>query len=143
MLTDDLYKLDRSLGRRHLERVVEFSTDLSDSCGESQCRAVIQLLGFDAPELQVEFRDDQGAMYPDFYWRGINCAAEFDGKSKYTRNEYTGGDPAEVVWREKQREDRLRRQLSGFTRILTFDVKHPESLARLLVDLGVPRGGRS
>jgi hypothetical protein len=143
MLTDDIYNLDKSLGRRLLERVVAFSTDLSDSYGESECRAVIHLLGFDAPELQVEFRDDQGRMFPDFYWRSVNVAAEFDGKTKYTNDEYTGGDPAEVVWREKRREDRLRRQLNGMTRILTSDVAHPDRVVRLLEDLGVPRGGRS
>ncbi|MDQ1547349.1 MAG: hypothetical protein QOH69_2253 [Actinomycetota bacterium] len=143
MLTDDIYNLDKSLGRRLLERVVAFSTDLSDSYGESECRAVIHLLGFDAPELQVEFRDEQGAMYPDFFWRSVRAAAEFDGKAKYTNNEYTAGDPGEVVWREKRREDRLRRQLSGMTRILTSDVSHPDRLVRLLEDMGIPRGRRS
>ena len=142
MLTADIYNLDKSLGRRLLERAVDFATERSDSFGESECRAVIHLLGFDAPELQVEFHDEQGPMYPDFYWSGIRSAAEFDGKSKYTRNEFTNGNPAEVVWREKQREDRLRRQLMGMTRILTSDVKHPERLIRLLQNLGVPRGGR-
>jgi hypothetical protein len=143
MLVDDIRNLDKSLGRRALERVAAFSTDLSDSYGESECRAVIHLLGFDAPELQVEFRDEQGVMVPDFYWPRIRSGAEFDGKSKYTRNEYTSGDPSEVVWREKKREDRLRRQLDGLTRILTSDVKRPERLSRLLTELGVPRGGRS
>ena len=143
MLADDIYNLDKSLGRRLLERVVVFSTDLSDSYAESECRAVIHLLGFDEPELQVEIRDEQGSMYPDFFWRSIRAAAEFDGKVKYTNNDYTAGDPAEVVWREKRREDRLRRQLSGMTRILTSDISHPDRLARLLEDLGVPRGGRS
>jgi hypothetical protein len=143
MLFDDIRNLDRSLGRRELDRIAAFSSDLSDSYGESECRAVIHLLGFDAPELQVEFRDAQGLMIPDFYWRGIRCAAEFDGKSKYTRDEFTGGEPSEVVWREKKREDRLRRQLDGLTRILTSDVQQPNRLARLLADLGVPRGGRS
>jgi hypothetical protein len=143
MLADDARNLDPRLGCRRLERVIGFSTDLSDSFGESECRAVIHLLGFDAPDLQVEFRDEQGAMYPDFYWRGVDVAAEFDGKAKYTRNEYTGGDPAEVVWREKKREDRLRRQVIAMTRILTMDVHRPERLVRLLLDAGVPRGGRS
>jgi hypothetical protein len=143
MLSDDIRNLDASLGRRHLERVVGFATSLSDSFGESRCRAVIHLLGFDAPELQVEFRDEQGSMFPDFFWRGVQSAAEFDGKQKYTRNEFTRGDPAEVLWREKKREDRLRRQLHGFTRILTSDVDRPERLAALLTDAGVPRGRRS
>jgi hypothetical protein len=122
--------------------VVDFATSLSDSFGESRCRAAMELQGFDAPELQVEFRDAQGLIVPDFYWRSVRGAAEFDGKVKYTRGEYTGGDPAETVWREKKREDRLRRMVDGVTRILTADVNRPHSLVGLLLELGVPRGGR-
>jgi hypothetical protein len=140
LLVDDVAGLDSRLGIRHLERVVNFATALSDSFGESECRAVIHLLGFEDAELQVEFRDMQGAMYPDFFWRSVRGFAEFDGKMKYTRGEYTDGDPAEIVWREKKREDRLRRLGLSGTRLLTFDVRHPEQLAHLLTDLGVPRG---
>jgi hypothetical protein len=143
LLVDDLAGLDSRLGIRHLQRVFDFATHLSDSFGESECRAVIHLLGFEGPELQVEFRDTQGAMYPDFFWRSARGFAEFDGKMKYTRGEYTDGDPAEIVWREKKREDRLRRfGLSG-TRVLTSDVRRPHQLAHLLTELGVPRGRRT
>ena len=142
-LAEDVRNFAPHLGRRHLERVAAFATSLSESFGESQCRAVIHLLGFEAPELQVEFRDELGAMYPDYYWRSVRIAAEFDGKHKYTRNKFTNGDPAETVWREKKREDRLRRQLFGFTRILTSDVERPDRLAALLSGAGVPHGRRN
>lgn len=82
-------------------------------------------------------------MFTDFWWRSVNVASEFDGKQKYTRQEYTGGDPGEVVWREKKREDRLRRQVRGIVRILTSDVKHPARLERLLLDAGIPRRGEA
>lgn len=82
-------------------------------------------------------------MYPDFYWASTNVAVEFDGKQKYTRDKYTDGDPSEIVWREKKREDRLRRQVRGMERILTSDVMHPERVERLLVELGVPRPTQS
>jgi hypothetical protein len=142
MLFDDILRLDVGLGRRHMQRVVGFGTSLSDSFGESHCRVVSHLQGFDPPELQVEFRDQQGLVVPDFFWPSVRGAAEFDGKMKYTRDQYTGGDPAETVWREKKREDRLRRMVDGVTRILTEDVNYPERLVRLLVELGIPRGGR-
>jgi predicted transcriptional regulator of viral defense system len=141
-LIEDIHRLDSRLGIRRLERVVEFGTDLSDSFGESQCRGVIHVLGFEPPELQVEFRDSEGCMYPDFYWETVRRAAEFDGKLKYTRGEFTGGDPSEVVWREKKRTDRLLRQIAGVERILTEHVMRPQRLARLLLDAGIPRGGR-
>jgi hypothetical protein len=142
-LFDDALNFDARLGRRHLQRVVGFASPLSDSFGESMCRAVIHLQGFERPELQVEFRDSEGAMYPDFFWRSMGGAAEFDGKQKYTRNEFTAGDPGDVVWREKKREDRLRRQVSGVTRLLTNDVMNSDRLSARLTALGVPRGGRS
>jgi hypothetical protein len=140
-LASDANNFAPHLGRRHLLRVVGFATSLSDSFGESRCRAVIHMQGFPPPNLQVEFRDELGSMYPDFYWPAVRVAAEFDGKQKYTRDEYTKGDPVEVLWREKNREDRLRKQLSGFARLLTSDVEHPDRLARKLIEAGIPRGG--
>ncbi len=140
-LFEDLALLHPRTGERHLRRVVRNATSLSDSFGESHARAVIHLLGFAPPELQVTFRDSEGAMEPDFFWRGVMKAAEFDGKAKYTKNEFTKGDPGEVVWREKKREDRLRRQGCGVTRILTEHVMNPPRLERLLLEAGIPRGG--
>jgi hypothetical protein len=120
-------------------RAVEFSVELSGSFGESVARVVIILLGFEVPELQVVFQDAEGNIETDFFWRGVRLAGEFDGKVKYSRQEYTGGDPTEVLWREKRREDRLRRMVAGVLRITWDDVMHPARLERLLVDAGVPR----
>ena len=141
LLIDELNLLNPRFGMRHLERCVAFSTSLSDSFGESTARAVIHLLGFEAPELQVEFFDSQGKMEPDFYWRSVRKIAEFDGKAKYTRAEFTRRNPGEVVWREKKREDRLRAMEVGITRILTEHVETPARLDRMLFDAGIPRGG--
>jgi len=138
-LLEEVGRLAPRTGRFHLAQVAAFATPLSDSFGESRGRASIHLLGFSAPELQVEFRDAQGLISPDYYWREVRQAAEFDGKSKYTRDEFTGGDPGEVVWREKKREDRLRKLVAGVTRILTVDVANPARLARLLGEAGIPR----
>ena len=140
-LVDELHRLNPRFGMHHLQRSVAFSTSLSDSFGESKARAIIQLLGFDAPELQVEFVDAHGKIVPDFFWRSVRKAAEFDGKAKYTRTEYTLGDPGKVVWREKKREDRLRAIEVGVTRILTVHTEAPARLERMLLDAGIPRGG--
>jgi hypothetical protein len=143
MARDELMnELDRARyvrGGRHLDRVIEFSTSLSDSEGESRARAGFDLLGFEAPELQKEFSDPEGLILTDFHWKSVNSAGEFDGKMKYTRDEFTGGDPAAVVWREKRREDRLRRQVSTVLRIVWDDLHHPSHLARILSEAGVPR----
>ncbi len=126
-------------------RAIEFGSPHSGSMGESEARAVIHALGFPAPQLQRRFVDQKGSMYSDFFWEQFSAAGEFDGKVKYTRNEYTQGDPSEVVWREKQREDRLRRQVRTVVRIVTSDVRQPWLLRAMLLEAGIhpiPRGGR-
>lgn len=140
-LADELQRMNPRTGRRHLERIVEFGTSLSDSFGESRARAQIHLCGFVPPELQVEFRDAEGLMITDFFWRKIRKACEFDGKVKYTRDDLTGGDPGEVVWQEKKRQDRLGRLGVGVERIVSHDVDHPALLSQLLTTAGVPRRG--
>jgi hypothetical protein len=126
-------------GARVAERVLQFSTSLSDSVGESETRAAIHELGFEVPELQHVWRDAEGEMESDFYWETVDTAGEFDGKVKYTRDEYTHGDPSEVVWKEKRREDRIRRLSSGVVRLVTSEVRSPIILARILADAGIPR----
>jgi hypothetical protein len=138
-LATDLRRLGPRAGGVHLQRLIEFATPLSDSFYESAARAVIHQLGFAAPELQVRLADSRGEMIPDFFWRSVNVLGEFDGKEKYMRDEYTDGDPGEVVWREKKREDRLRALKFTVVRILTEHVTHPATLERLLVAAGVPR----
>jgi hypothetical protein len=140
-LYGELEQFTECRGWRRMQRVIEFASPLSDSFGESEARAVIHLLGFERPEEQVEFRDAEGLIEPDFFWRSKRLACEFDGKQKYTRNEFTNGDPGEVVWREKKREDRLRRLDVGVQRILTEHVKQPDRLARMLREAGVPHSG--
>lgn len=131
-------------GARAAERVVRFSTHLSDSVGESEARSAIHRLGFEVPVLQQRWHDAEGQMESDFYWESVDTVGEFDGKVKYTRDEYTHGDPSAVVWREKRREDRLRRLASGVIRLVTDDVRNPVALARILSDAGIPRAaGRS
>ncbi len=120
-------------------RAVEFSTSHSGSVGESEARAVIHQLGYPRPRLQVKFTDAGGDMFPDFYFEEDDAVVEFDGKTKYSRNEYTRGDPAEVLWQEKKREDRLRRQVRTVVRILTEDVRSPQLLHGKLAAAGIRR----
>ncbi len=138
-LLEECARVSVHAGRRALESVVAFATHLSDSFGESASRAAMHGLGFQIPELQVVFRDAEGKIILDYYWRGVNVGGEFDGKVKFTRNEFTGGDPGEVAWREKKREDRVRRQVAGVVRILDHDVRNPHRLEALLREAGIPR----
>ena len=122
-----------------LDRAVEFSTSLSASFYESKARASMELLGFEAPELQRTFVDAEGVIEPDYFWRGADVAGEFDGRSKYADVRFSNGDPAKVFWQEKRREDRLRRMVRTVVRIVAADVDSPRRLERLLRDAGIPR----
>jgi hypothetical protein len=122
-----------------LWRAIDFATSLSGSMGESEARVVIHQLGYPNPQLQRKFSDAAGDMFPDFYFERDDAAVEFDGKTKYTRNEFTRGDPAEALWREKKREDRLRRQVRTVVRILTEDVRTPPLLERKFHEAGIRR----
>lgn len=141
LLEDELQRAAYTRGRVALRRVLDFSTSLSDSVGESETRAAIHLAGFETPVLQREWHDAEGSMESDYYWESVDVAGEFDGKVKYTRDEFTHGDPASVVWREKRREDRLRRLVSGVVRLVTEEVRRPLVLTRILSDAGIPRVG--
>lgn len=119
---------------------IAFADARAESPGESVARAAFLLLGFEVPDLQVAFRDDDGLMRVDFFWRATRTVGEFDGRLKYTGGSDTGG--ADVLWREKLREDRLRRQVDSIVRLTWRDVRSPDRLARLLSAAGVPRSAR-
>ena len=126
----ELSRRDPRYRRRHAEAVLRFATELSDSFGESMARAVMIELGFESPQLQVRFRDELGEMVVDYFWPEARIAGEFDGKSKYLRPSY-GAEmtPGEIVWREKKREDRLRRLGYVVVRIIWADLEKPGAVA--------------
>ena len=45
----------------------------------------------------------------DFYWKECRHLGEFDGKAKYEKYRRPGETAADCVFREKRREDRMRR----------------------------------
>ena len=138
-LASELRLMNPRVGLRHLARLVEFSTSLSDSFGESYFRALFFLLGFEVPELQFEMRDHQGKMSSDYGWRLVRQVGEFDGKVKYSRNEYSQGDQADVLWREKKREDRIRALQFGVVRFIWNEIYDLPQLVAKLDKAGVPR----
>jgi hypothetical protein len=138
-LRADLRRLASRVGGRHLETVVAFATDLSDSFGESEGRAAIQEAGFAPPVLQYELRDAEGLMFADYGWPDARVLGEFDGESKFTDARFNGGDPLTKLRDQRRREARLR--LLGWTvvRIEWADVVDLSRLSRLLTGAGVPR----
>ncbi|MBF0672789.1 MAG: hypothetical protein IR160_09415 [Salinibacterium sp.] len=100
-------------------KAIEFGDGLSGSALESVSRVQMHLLGVPAPELQVAFSDADGHIGDaDFYWRHLDLIGESDGKAKYAGREASpsGKSAEQVLWEEKQREDRMRAVTSGFLR---------------------------
>src|SRR5699024_9376352 len=88
--------------------VIERADGRAESPGESLSRARFFEWGLPRPELQVDFRDDDGHIgRVDFWWQDRGVVGEFDGRTKYGA---TAGRSAEALWQEKLREDRLRRR---------------------------------
>ncbi|WP_434612917.1 hypothetical protein [Arthrobacter sp. A5] len=124
---------------RRVERVLAFADGLSGSPGESLSRAHMVQFGFPAPELQHEVRDGQGRIgYTDFYWKELGLVGEFDGWVKYSRGEFLAGDlPADALWKEKVREDRIRDTGLRVTRWMWTEVSNPELLRQRLLGAGL------
>lgn len=142
---DDLYAelaaVNPRRGGKQAERAIAFANPLSANPGESLSRVRIFELGFEVPELQVEFSNIDGCDYwVDYFWRGIRKIGEFDGMVKYTRGAVLGDrDPAEVVVAEKLREDALRRHVNSFSRWVWEIAISPRRFYDFLLAEGVPR----
>ncbi len=107
-LTACLRRMGPVPGSRRAARVLAFADGHSESVGESRSRVVLHRLGLPAPDLQVRLRRPDGSLIGrcDFGWRDHRTVGEFDGRVKYRADD--GGDPGDVVFREKRREDEIR-----------------------------------
>lgn len=106
-LEEVLAALERSArvpGTVMARRAVLLGDARSESVGESLSRMMFIDAGLPPTELQKEFTWPGGRARVDFWW-GAGVVGEFDGRVKYRGD---AGDPAQVVWDEKRREDGLR-----------------------------------
>ncbi|GAA4125515.1 hypothetical protein GCM10022415_32470 [Knoellia locipacati] len=132
----------RGHGRGAAGLVAELADGRSMSHGESLSRVQMFVLRLPRPELQVAFHDDLGHIGDtDFGWKGV--AGEFDGRLKYRVP--PGGsaqDVERVVWAEKKREDRLRRQ-ARVARWVWAEAVQKYRLAAILAQVGITPERRS
>lgn len=127
-------------GHVRSRRVLDFATHLAESPLESGSRVTMHLLGFPAPELQVEWRDFRGLIgYSDFFWRAFNHVGEADGRSKYFDEELARAKSLkQILYNEKVREDRVRALGPGFSR-WDYDIgMSPRRLKPFLLAAGLP-----
>lgn len=103
-----------------------------ESVGESRFWYLCWRQGLPMPIPQYEVRDSHGNVVArlDFAWPQLGVFAEFDGESKYLRPFRVGDSAADVVLREKRRED-LVRELTGWraVRVDWSDLGHPRRTA--------------
>jgi hypothetical protein len=105
-------------------RAITFADAGGHSVGESRSRVAIARARLPAPVLQWEVRrrDGQFIGQVDFGWPQLGTVGEFDGRVKYGKLLRPGEDPAEALFREKQREDALRREDLGVVRWIWRDI---------------------
>ena len=139
-LTAEIAGLPRgSRGLPRARTVVDLADPLSMSPGESLSRTKMFLLRLPRPQLQVAYHDDRGLIGAvDFNWDGV--IGEFDGRTKYAVPEgATPEEAAQVLWQEKQREDRLRRhpKVTDFARWVWADAMTQRRLLVVLTAAGI------
>jgi hypothetical protein len=125
----------------HTDLVMRLANPALESVGETRTFFLCWRNGLPAPVPQYVVRDEQGREVArlDFAWPEHGVWVEFDGKAKYTKHARPGEDPGDVVFREKQREDRIR-ELTGWRciRLTWADLERAErTVARLRAALNV------
>ena len=127
-------------GSRRAERVLRFADPAAESVGESLSRVMIHEAGFVPPVLQYRVETDGRVEFTDFGWPEVGGAGEFDGEVKYREDRYRrGGSVEDVVVREKNRENRIRRKAPRFARWDWRDLRVLGRLERILDEARIPR----
>lgn len=111
---------ERWQGAREARLTILRGDGRSGSVGESRSRHLFWRHALPEPDLQYEVRDRQGRLLgvTDFAWLAWRHVAEFDGLRKYRRDLRPGEDPEDAVVREKWREDQIRAEDLGMSRII-------------------------
>lgn len=116
----------------HTDLVLRLADARMESVGETRTAHLMWRFGVPYPVPQFKIVDGQGQVvgFVDFAWPELGVFLEFDGKQKYTKFLREGEDPGDAVFREKKREDLIRR-ITGWRciRITWADLENPEATA--------------
>ena len=102
-------------GSRAIPPVVRFADGGAETPGESLARIFVVSIGLPRPRTQVVFTHCGFTARVDMLVEEYGWVLEFDGRTKYRRSRDDCDpviDEGDIVWAEKQREDRLR-ELDG------------------------------
>ena len=128
---------------------ISYGDGLSENGGESYARAQMIRLGFQSPQLQVNFFDPIKKKFSrvDYFWREGQkgpTVFEFHGKQKYTDPMMTKGRSVDQL--ESAEEKRAHRLSLHGVQVDDIDFDDARNLAKLrheLVTYGIPRRPRS
>lgn len=130
-------RFDHWQGSRAARLTVRLADGRSQSVGESRTRHLFWRHNIPKPELQftVKSTDGQLIAYTDFGWPEYCHVAEFDGRVKY---DGTFGDGTQALIDEKSREDEVRGQNLGMSRVVWRQLDPPNAARtaqRVLMDM--------
>ncbi len=115
------------------QRVAAKAIARLDARTESPQESVLRIVAGDAgivlePQFEV-YDGDELIARADFRIEGSRALVECDGRIKYAG---TGDGGPDVLWAEKQREDRIRRLKWGVERVINADFATPRALLHRL-----------
>lgn len=118
-------QFDHWQGSRSARLTLRLTDARAGSPGESRTRHLFMRLGLPRPELQFTVATSRGVLigYTDFAWPEYRHVAEFDGKIKYDGSLGTTGKQA--LFDEKKREDAIRGQSLGMSRVVWSQLDPP------------------
>jgi len=120
-------------GSRTVDLVLRLADGRAESVGESRARFLYWSQGLPRPEVQFSVFDRDGRLLgvSDLAWPLQRLLFEFDGRIKYGRLLEPGQEPGDAVFKEKLREDALRRATGwSMERITWADLSRPVETAR-------------
>ncbi len=123
-----------SRGRRAARWALHRANRLAETALESVSRAAVEWLGFEEPELQVEFRTRGTVDRSDMWWSASRIIGEADGEIKYDGSLER---PAEAIRKEKDRDRRLRHHASAIAHWGWTDVARISPLREALTHAGL------
>jgi predicted transcriptional regulator of viral defense system len=123
------------LGIGEAARAVGLADGRAESPLETRSRLALLDAGLPLPELQVDLYGPDGFVGRlDGWYEEAAVALEIDGRVKFT-DPRGGQTPAEVAWREKRREDKIRSLDVRVVRVVQADLPMLHGPAERLRDL--------
>ena len=139
-LLEALARADPRRGDARARRAIDAGEALAANARETQARVVAIGLGFGTPRLQERRVLRSGRLvFGDLYFPDHDHWVEIDGRGKYLSPQFgTGRAPADIVLDEKDRENEIRREVRGFSRLAATDADHPGRMYDILTGDGLP-----